>query len=738
MGKLFGTIITSVILLTITACSPSAASGNSKTRNNSESKTYTLSGKLNISVNALPNEFVIQKSTNGRSAAPTLNLSNKDFQYSVNAVQGSTTIEGSINTKANSITYTIPLSAGEWSITAALLLNNQIVLTGETSITISETENEIPPAKDINLFPLIDKTTKGSIKLSINNTNEKLPDILCKWHWSDSNPPANDISKHITSTNPGVFEFSSINSGSYDVQLSFYWENTLLYQCHETITVFGNLTTDSWYGNSPYINDKKEFEISKALCDSFQSNNIFTISDGTTLYYLWSNSPYEENTIKGSVPSIENELGGQVFTSISEGLIITDSLQTGSTFCFDGTTLYAPPYRYKNTYVSYKIDESFNLRTIIEETNIWDSGYYLFPANTSCVFLDGYLYFIFQNYYENGSYYIGRYNTETKNFAYTSTPICTEADGMECPAFTVTHKKAPNTQEITEGVIYYTLKYSQAINLTNPSVLYRRPFYIEPKTITSQDPETPSITFNSIEFSTDQTVSDGQMYPADFNLHDFATNLGILTVDYRYDLCISDMTIIDNILYVLVYYSLCPDEGSPEYYIKDGDNYVKFCDSFISNGGIMKFDTSSNANAASSFVPQVWQNYNGSAATDNKLLGFYTLPTNVAYYKNSSGVPLSDQVFPVQPPEDSENNYFFGPRKIIAIKPDEIIIADDGGYIEADDNLRASDTSKPKNRVVTVNLATESITNSVEVGATFSASYTPGTGFFCFSEQDSY
>lgn len=47
--------------------------------------------------------------------------------------------------------------------------------------------------------------------------------------------------------------------------------------------------------------------------------------------------------------------------------------------------------------------------------------------------------------------------------------------------------------------------------------------------------------------------------------------------------------------------------------------------------------------------------------------------------------------------------YFYGPQKIIAIKPKEIVIADDGASIE-------NSTMCNKNRVVLFNLETNSIT----------------------------
>ena len=56
------------------------------------------------------------------------------------------------------------------------------------------------------------------------------------------------------------------------------------------------------------------------------------------------------------------------------------------------------------------------------------------------------------------------------------------------------------------------------------------------------------------------------------------------------------------------------------------------------------------------------------------------------------------------------DEYFYGPQKIIAIKPKEIILADDGVYIENNEILN-------KNRVVVFNLFDNSISKSYDAPA---------------------
>ena len=111
-------------------------------------------------------------------------------------------------------------------------------------------------------------------------------------------------------------------------------------------------------------------------------------------------------------------------------------------------------------------------------------------------------------------------------------------------------------------------------------------------------------------------------------------------------------------------------------------------DSGVSNGGILKFPVD-----AQPFEPAVW-NQN------------IPVPQILGWYKTSSGTE--------QPPLNQATKYFYGARKFIAKKPDELVIADDGAFI-ADDEVYF------KTRVATVNLLTESL-SMVDVNVTFSSS----------------
>lgn len=85
------------------------------------------------------------------------------------------------------------------------------------------------------------------------------------------------------------------------------------------------------------------------------------------------------------------------------------------------------------------------------------------------------------------------------------------------------------------------------------------------------------------------------------------------------------------------------------------------------------------------------------ADSSNPLIGWANTKLDIT--QNESG----ETVYNYKHIEDTQN-YFYGPQKIIAIKPKEIVIADDGASIE-------NSKMYQKNRVVLFNLETNSITD---------------------------
>ena len=754
INKLIQTLTAIALLGILAGCNPSTGSGAARTGQEIAGtaqgavETFTLSGTLSLDSSALPKDFITQKLSNQRTATSSFYFNDTNLSYFVKATNGKETIDGTVSVSGNSVDYTIALDArGKWTITAFFFSGSTLLAAGQETITIDEnTSNNTSASGAITLSFVksfeIDSTKTGSISLAINNQSTNTASII--WHWleddlHDSSTLPADITKSVNGQNQSVnFTFASITSGAYQVEIIFKNSSEkILYSCRETINVFPEWTTDTWCGNSSYINDKNEFVFTDTIYADFpQDVNRLDIDDNTTLYYLWSNMESEVNSIDANAVIPQNQIGGQIFTSISANTTITAPIAEGSTFCFDGSTLYIPPYRYKNSYTGYVRDDSFNTNVVLMK-EMGSSANYIYPSNTSCVYLDGYLYFIFgMSYGWSPEYYLACYDLENETVYITdpSNPFF-DSYNYDCTSFAVSHNKDENGK-VTGGVLYYSTESQRGkLEVSNPAVLSRKPFSFE----VEEDSYGP---YHVIKFTDPYDINAGEMEPSDYDLHTFAQELGFPIQDYRRELRINDMTIIDNTLYVLVSFSLFNDNLGTTYYTQNGNNeLVPYCDTYICTGGIMKFDTSSASYAADDFVPSAWSKYNESPATENMILGFYALDPDYYYEKTGSLIfdPDNTQnlkhVFAVQPDDFIEDFYFFGPQKILAKKTNELIIVDDGGFIVAagEGSTRDEDTSKPKNRVVTVNLKNESISRCVEVGTTFSSRYVPGTGSYCFT-----
>ena len=144
---------------------------------------------------------------------------------------------------------------------------------------------------------------------------------------------------------------------------------------------------------------------------------------------------------------------------------------------------------------------------------------------------------------------------------------------------------------------------------------------------------------------------------------------------------------------------------------------------YTSNGGVLKFNLTDT-----DFTPSRW----GEAEDAPLVLGLYAENDNKEYYKRNwdgssysalnwtekDGVKIIKPVIN-QAPLDEAEAYFYGPQKFVAIKPKELVIADDGAYF-ADSKIYS------KNRVVKVSLEEESLgeMDVTDVNVTFTKKLT--------------
>ena len=234
-------------------------------------------------------------------------------------------------------------------------------------------------------------------------------------------------------------------------------------------------------------------------------------------------------------------------------------------------------------------------------------------------------------------------------------------------------------------------------------------------------------TFGDIDGFKVGTLSDGTkllsvnqndtIYILDFTMDEEGINMGGDEVRLRVPSVkkvsssitpeITDMQFLDDYLYVTVCYYTSTSNGGPS-----NSDIVNDKVNFYSNGGVLKF------NLKNRFDFDDFESWNNG----EKILGWY----KVDFLLN--GKPQGDTTF--VPPINQANKYFYGARKFIAKKPDELVIADDGIYLDIDlDNdkiVTKVNKIQNMNRVVTVNLANQSI-SAVDVDVSFDAGLLVGT-----------
>lgn len=721
--KLFNTISIISLLFVIAACSDMNSSVKTPVDSAEGQDSFLLSGAITFKNGAFPGALVTPNSTRARAAIGGSTLkSDVTPEFTIEATQDSTKITGNVTKSGNDYNYSIFLTNRfTWTLKATYSLNNTVLGTGQTEITLPIDSQTRKPIQ-INFTPQITDGKKGGIDLTIKSTASNVSRI--DWDWVDRPKNGEDPldNQNVTlSSNTAEFIFDSVNSGSYKVLISFRDSaGVAIYSCYETINVFDDIITDTWYGNSPYFTDTNEFVVDDDVCSAFiPYASYMGINDGDPLYLLWNEFDYEEDFILYN--HINATYGAQIFPAITEGMSVTDPLQGSINFCFDGTTLYVPPYSYRKSYAAYVKDPNFDLKSILTTRypSLCANKVVAFPY--SSMVLDGCLYFIFSVNDTQKDYYIGRYDMINDSLTVTQNKLNVNS-GEKCTAFTVVHVKESGTPNPNKGILYYTTQ-------SNSSLLYRKPFEIQ----TDGNSNISYFSFNDRE----DCVSN-QIY-----INTFTDPL--LDEDQYYltgDLSVSDMIFVNNTLYVLVYIT-----GSNRYYtyngygdVNESSSYDKVPDSLICNGGILKYNQNSdNLKNLDKFpYPGEWTSVS-ALTTGKKVLGLYTLDdsSNTNYYiGDEDTVPSeaqykvdgSDMYFyaPVQPPVDiygdppsASTEYFYGPRKFLSASSTELVFIDDGGYVE--EGLYG-DSVCPVNRIVTLNLSTEAL-SFVNVNATFSAAY---------------
>ena len=659
-----------------------------------EKQTYTVTGSINFA------------GAQTGSADRTAVVSFKNVTWDVVAYPYSgTNYDSTSPTYAtiNGDRFTLSLSEGNYCIEVYNQgPKEEAYLFGTKDVTVSSTStSEI----EITVAPVTVSSSTGDVELTFYAADSiDIYSVTAAWEVPAINEQlegANSLTAYFSGgeDSNATLTMNDIPAGVYTVTFKFAnSEDKVLYSCREIINVLPYAVTNTWVGNSPYITSEGKFLLTQDILNSF-GKIAPDYSPTNTPYIL-----YSKNTEKNGITS---QKGMQIFDTIDSSSTITQRSEGFADFCFSDDSIWAlfipkngpvddcsaaTLRKYKQTYSGSYIAKDYSIENLIHnctlEIEIDDGNGNPIPFNyqsydeigsitKTLSYYDGILYFVCKLVFSgNEKWFIFGFNPETEAIEQY---YIKDNDDFNCVY--------AEHFLLNDGIFYY----SMANNINK--IDYR-------------------IEGNELRFVYD-------------TLHQSVLNskdLGFFIKEYYYPQ-VSDLQIIDNTLYVLVY--AYAEEQT--YYASDGlGGYTKFLSACVSNGGVMKFDISDkNADIALSD----WDN-------GEKILGWYLAPDSAGktyYSDNYSGSTIETDNLPLvtQPPLDQTDEiYFFGARKFVAKKPDELVIADDGGYITSAVNK----TGIGKSRVVTVNLEDESM-SAIDVGVTYSTKTDPTATAYYFCDD---
>lgn len=646
------------LLVLFTACSNTIADSNKQSA--SQKKTITVTGELATPV------------------ARTAYVSFKNITWNVQAYNDKT----SKNASVEGLSFSVVLTEGEWTLTAIGTDSSGVaVAAGSVQVEISEnqeTESVIIPIKAV--------LGLGNISLKVQDETGKAAKLVCKYKYlKDGNEvTAPDFEENFVDGNLTI-RYENVCSG--EAVISIYDnDDTVIFDCIEKINVLYDMTTDVWE-DCEYVSDGV-FTIT--------NENLETYSAAKWYYpvVLWnrSTSDYEK---------IYRE-GVQVFGGVDSSSLVTDSLFSGpsNSWCFgENGSLYFATKKSdpsgltiekcvpkKNGYTTKYEKLSQVVVDYTKDGDDDDDVYRIISLAWSSTGEKSYLYVLYGiNYYAGSTspvklsvYDITDWDEEDSTSIQTSIVDRTFSTSAEETPKVLINDDIEKTFITASGNDIYIVRRNDT---TNSEALEILAFKLSDE--------------NQLEYQNN-----------DINVYHALTEKGYSDYSVK-ALSITDMKLIDGYLYILLCSSANYNVPTSTRKIISGTYAGQYCidNTKISGsaGGILKYNLSDRE-------LEEWED--GSI-----LLGAYTSEMTL-YQKPDSQyfATIPDTYTAVvitQPPVNLERQYFYGPRKIIARKPDELIIADDG-YEWIDDN-----TFGEKNRIIKLNLKKWAITAVEDAGVMF-------------------
>lgn len=348
MKKLTGLLL--VLVLALFAGCSDVDDGAKK--DSSETK-YTVSGRVLVGgTNGATASKLFSSASATRSATSSFETEygTASQPLQVKATKGDSSFIADVDSDG---VYSLVLpEAGTWDLEISKYMyedealgQTAYSLYGTAEVTVS-TENDEISNNDIVVYPKFYSGIKGALNLTITDRTEdsKISKVSCTAVYKTDGVLPDESAEKIN----GSLDFTSgsvtisqnnVPAGTYELTFSFEdASGNVLYSCKETVTVFSGWTTDTWFGESPYMqkddDGKYSFVITDALIAGYGTETV-TASQKTVLYEAYSETT---TTANGDVTTsgYKYYLSDGADTNISSLTAnVTTTKNEINSFCFD-------------------------------------------------------------------------------------------------------------------------------------------------------------------------------------------------------------------------------------------------------------------------------------------------------------------------------------------------------------------------------------------------------------------
>ncbi|MCR4713496.1 MAG: formylglycine-generating enzyme family protein [Treponemataceae bacterium] len=340
-------------------------------------------------------QFVVPNAerSSSRSALPKFAYSDyDDDDYYVTATPDgvSTPISGAVS--ASEKTFSIQLTLGKaWTITLGLKNEDgETILKGtyvyDHTLAESDIANQIP---QIVLKPSMTENGTGDIHLDYTGNTAGLYDRVSVSLYDSAQATA--WNPQTVTWNTGGISATGIKSGRYSVSIDFFKDDVLVYSIPQEISVFNNMTTAKWVGDSQTtpITSDGTFVLSQNDINSFKYTNLFVSASGDDTYD--GSQYYPLASVAEALHHIVVKGAGEAYTiwlmsDISENIDIAETLNSKAASItiksFSGNKIISGVPGVKNSVLNITTTVPVTLENMKVTGGTYDSGYGIYSGGT--------------------------------------------------------------------------------------------------------------------------------------------------------------------------------------------------------------------------------------------------------------------------------------------------------------------------------------------------------------------